>query len=1027
MPPDITNDMDLNTTLDNNCNLPRRTSTAEFDEQSHPQHKKTTVLFFQDDSSCQDYIQNELRKTKEDLQQILQRRDLLTSQMMHQMQAIMMSSSSGQNNVNDVSNILQQHADRALELKELEVKRMVAQKRLENAQKLDQKRQTLMQFMAKPSFSPDYPKEVEPLLVQTSLQTLVLQHQLSSQQSREEGRLLAAEETVGKLQEVYLEQARRMHELEQRMEKFEQPPPPPQNPLLPTINAPVRYGSNASDLWDFPVQTQNTEDLLSESQQEIMFSHIQEELKVQNAHLQERLQHRHHHRFVPAYQRPPQPVTSDETENSTDTPTIQRERLAMQPFCNKPFPTPTPTPTPQQQQQKQIPSIQKTGDKPVSLENMILEDGKEKEETVLLDLERKKEGPLSLKVAATRSEFCEHKPTVKNGEKDKEEEGPFSLEVAVTRSDVYKQSSTSTTLAVAQDKDEEESYMPLKEAATCKSKNQPIRMSRADAFADAIKKLGPTLLVEEKKEQAVMEIHLPSVKVLPVDDDSVTDNEEIPPSHDALVEKSHSVVLLESRMLHHRGLSHIDVNKYCPSDDDISKEDCHEPELTDDELEIDYRNKKKTSTSCEQHKGDNKLETTTIETAAATTKQTKLDIDDQADSTKSETIKMEDTANGIPIKQKSKDRLDDDKEKAKAEKANYESMLKQQQQQQQEGKTKKEDSRRSSIWGNMQRPKNSLRNLFGSPTTPSPRSGGRRDRGARRGSRREKFEAAGLPLPLDDDSDDEASSPRKQPARPGAFSVPGMNTQELERSTSLIEGMIPEESDAFFVVAKAPPSHRTISEEAGPQSNFARAPSTNHLIEAFVVEEEDGERERLLREREEELERQRQAFLESQRGAAVGQAVVQAEVVSLSSSMSGPKETYQVDLDIDMELAASELGEGPMRFADRNKRSLHHQLHELSNSDLLCYQNLKDRWHSRRQRKPCFYLTDFMILRFARNACNRNGSFHEARAWKSMKNCKDRFLKLSAHSLEKQLLTKVRVYCFESLGRIKETDSPTQS
>lgn len=72
-----------------------------------------------------------------------------------------------------------------------------------------------------------------------------------------------------------------------------------------------------------------------------------------------------------------------------------------------------------------------------------------------------------------------------------------------------------------------------------------------------------------------------------------------------------------------------------------------------------------------------------------------------------------------------------------------------------------------------------------------------------------------------------------------------------------------------------------------------------------------------------------------------------------------------------------------------------------------CYQILQKRWEERLQDKNCVPYSEAMVLRFARNACKKDGSFNLNKAWKDMKKVQERRLFLSASRLEKQLLSAV--------------------
>jgi hypothetical protein len=109
------------------------------------------------------------------------------------------------------------------------------------------------------------------------------------------------------------------------------------------------------------------------------------------------------------------------------------------------------------------------------------------------------------------------------------------------------------------------------------------------------------------------------------------------------------------------------------------------------------------------------------------------------------------------------------------------------------------------------------------------------------------------------------------------------------------------------------------------------------------------------------------------------------------------------EADVDFYLIEMELGEGPMRFAGKAERCLERQLQDLSEKDRRCYGNLKRSWEQRDT--GCDFPCD-IYLRFARNTADRKG-FNEHRAWKHMTKFNKQYLNLSAHRLEKQLLTKV--------------------
>jgi hypothetical protein len=119
-----------------------------------------------------------------------------------------------------------------------------------------------------------------------------------------------------------------------------------------------------------------------------------------------------------------------------------------------------------------------------------------------------------------------------------------------------------------------------------------------------------------------------------------------------------------------------------------------------------------------------------------------------------------------------------------------------------------------------------------------------------------------------------------------------------------------------------------------------------------------------------------------------------------------PQDEMRSD-NLDLHLVELAIGEGPLRFANRGERSLDQQIQDLSRSDRICYKNLLQRWDDRRTKMNTgtYHLPKEACLRFARNNTKKDG-FCEERAWKWMRKFNKRYLCLSAHGLEEQLLSK---------------------
>jgi hypothetical protein len=111
--------------------------------------------------------------------------------------------------------------------------------------------------------------------------------------------------------------------------------------------------------------------------------------------------------------------------------------------------------------------------------------------------------------------------------------------------------------------------------------------------------------------------------------------------------------------------------------------------------------------------------------------------------------------------------------------------------------------------------------------------------------------------------------------------------------------------------------------------------------------------------------------------------------------------------NLDFHLVELAIGEGPLRFTNKGERSLDQQIQALSRSDRICYKQLLQRWEDRMTKKSrgTYHLPKEACLRFARNNTKKDG-FCEERAWRSMLKFNNRYLCLSAHRLEQQLLSK---------------------
>lgn len=105
--------------------------------------------------------------------------------------------------------------------------------------------------------------------------------------------------------------------------------------------------------------------------------------------------------------------------------------------------------------------------------------------------------------------------------------------------------------------------------------------------------------------------------------------------------------------------------------------------------------------------------------------------------------------------------------------------------------------------------------------------------------------------------------------------------------------------------------------------------------------------------------------------------------------------------EVDFDALKSELGDGPMRFAAPEERPLEDQIGDLDESEKKCLDELKKTWEN--GNGPGF--ADEMYLRFARCSPGRK-KFNKNASLKVMKKFDQRYLTLTAASLETQLLSK---------------------
>lgn len=116
-----------------------------------------------------------------------------------------------------------------------------------------------------------------------------------------------------------------------------------------------------------------------------------------------------------------------------------------------------------------------------------------------------------------------------------------------------------------------------------------------------------------------------------------------------------------------------------------------------------------------------------------------------------------------------------------------------------------------------------------------------------------------------------------------------------------------------------------------------------------------------------------------------------------------------------MEEVKNDLGEGPARFLSIAEKTFEEQLNLLTDEEKSCYDTLKKLWEERVEEKVSKgekskhagieLFPDPMYLTFAR--CSPGAKkFNSDTAFKVMKNYDQRFLKINATTLEKQLKTK---------------------
>jgi hypothetical protein len=96
------------------------------------------------------------------------------------------------------------------------------------------------------------------------------------------------------------------------------------------------------------------------------------------------------------------------------------------------------------------------------------------------------------------------------------------------------------------------------------------------------------------------------------------------------------------------------------------------------------------------------------------------------------------------------------------------------------------------------------------------------------------------------------------------------------------------------------------------------------------------------------------------------------------------------------------LGDGPMRFALKDERSIEEQIQALTESEKECFNSLRRKWE---EKHPDDAFSNELYLRFARCSPGKD-KFNEKAAWKVMKKFDKHYASLKAADLEKQLASK---------------------
>ena len=112
-------------------------------------------------------------------------------------------------------------------------------------------------------------------------------------------------------------------------------------------------------------------------------------------------------------------------------------------------------------------------------------------------------------------------------------------------------------------------------------------------------------------------------------------------------------------------------------------------------------------------------------------------------------------------------------------------------------------------------------------------------------------------------------------------------------------------------------------------------------------------------------------------------------------------------MTVDTKTLEAELGPGPLRFGpSSDERSLEEQLTSLTVQEKECFDTLKSKWEAAHPDLP---FSDAMYLRFARCSPGLK-KFNVKASWKVMKSFDQRYLSLTAETLEEQLLSQVCVF-----------------